>query len=111
MTFIKYAPPDQVRATLEPYVAKLTSMESSDELRKFFVDEGVKGEKQRPMCCVIAAWLKRETRYSVVVTKVTIDSVLGACSKYPYGRIARITPAMEEFINSFDRGYYPELVA
>lgn len=112
---------------IDPGVAwdKLSNFETAEEIRQYFVDEGIKATRNRADTCAIAKWMNDTTGLSPVfvgtrievgkktVSKKTVskDRDPGKYSFLEPAYVFAHTDATMEFITKFDEGDYPELVA
>lgn len=92
------------RVTVEPYASKLAAMESVEEMRQFFVDEGVLGIPKAGRLCAIAQYISERSGCEVSVTGAIRSGV--TCQI-----IGDMTGVMVGFMSKFDEGEYPELVS
>ena len=103
---------------IDPQVAwdKLSNFQSAEELRHFFVGEGIKGVIGHAQMCPIANWLKQTTGWDIVTVAGAIK-FFGALKEATPGTVVSDdiirfdhTYATETFLENFDHVYYPELV-
>lgn len=94
----------ELMAALEPYVNKVSALDSAQEIRKFFVDEGIKACRNDGLSCAIAAYVRRGSGREVVVT-------YGGIRDLRMDKMFALTEAMDDFMIHFDGGFYPELEA
>lgn len=92
-------------------VGKLAGFSSAQEVREFLAGEGVKATPGNPSRCAIAHYLHRETEQTVSVHHggITVWEEKALMSNSTH--VAQHTEATLDFINHFDHGHYPELVA
>lgn len=100
---------------IDPQVAfdKLAGFQNAYEIADFFKSEGIKGEKASHNKCPIAAWMRKTTGiYSSAAGSIVVQN-----GNYYEGEEfapdfrVEATTMMADFMNKFDRGDFPELVA
>jgi hypothetical protein len=93
-------------------VGKLAGFSSAQEVREFLASEGVKATPKKSDSCAIAHYLHRETEQIVSVHRGGV-TVWEETLPFNFNRtqVAQHTAAMLDFINHFDHGDYPELIA
>lgn len=92
--------------TIQDMIDKLNSFESPDAIADFFSEVGVKGDRADTESCVITNWFLSETNATGCSTScalIIVDEEFTSWTMVP-------NEAVSEFIESFDDGYYPELV-
>lgn len=91
---------------IDPQVAfdKLAGFQVASELADYFKSEGIQGTKAYHDECPIAIWMTKTTGMRTSVADYVI--ILDSRSQFS----ANSSPAMIDFMRSFDRGDYPELV-
>lgn len=110
---------DDMREAVLPYLNKLAAFDTEGEIADFLIQEGVKAVQGNSYKCAIGQYVSggsgQEVAVSTVGTNVervwtTIEAgeEVEYCSSYPVGYH---TQAMRNFVESFDLGRYPELVA
>jgi hypothetical protein len=85
----------------EVLVDKLNGLGTVDAVRKFLVEQGVKGTPCNGVDCIVANYIRRE---SGLRGRVFRDLIVGV-------RIYHLKFHVREFINRFDNGTYPELIS
>lgn len=112
----------------EPYINKLKAFQTSREIAKFLIGEGIKAEQRRNMSCALAEYIHEGSGTYVSVSyenicssSVRLDSTNprsrqcyleddGTLSWVESEVLAVPTVAMKKFIADFDLGEYPELI-
>lgn len=86
---------------------KLLQFETADEIAAFLKSEGVKAMRAMSTSCAIADWMTTTTGEAVYVNHSEMWR-----NSWSNGTIAlhAHNPALGEFIQRFDHGYYPELI-
>lgn len=118
-----------IRIAVAPYLGKLEAFDTAEEIKDFLVGEGVKAHKRSANSCAIAKYVTDNTGQSVsvgggaVVTRHpdgeeqallytgTPALLYTGTPAFRYAELSTCTPAMQDFIRTFDQGFYPELVA
>lgn len=92
-----------------PWVDKLNSMASADEIAKFFEEEKVQGIRKMASGCAVSVFLREMTGQRVVTGPS--DAAI-----YPHlengkwvQERAVFEPVVTKFIRHFDMGLYPKL--
>lgn len=96
--------PFDVLSAIEPYVSKLASLSSVDEIKNFLLDENAKGPKSNWDSCPIATYVKTGSGCQ----DIWVGS-MGTYADEDGTEKIRHTPAMSEFVQRFDQGEFPEL--
>ena len=94
-------------ADLSVVMEKLQGFEAADDLAAYFADYGILAQPRNARSCAIAQFVTIETGLAVAVntSALRIENEEGdviECIQH--------TAAMENFVEKYDRGYYPELV-
>lgn len=102
----------EMRIAVAPYLEKLAGFETSDQIRDFLVQEGVKANRMSGNSCAIAQYVRQGSGVERITTGygstfAWIESGDGMSPKL----IDMHTHAMTAFVHRFDKGLYPELVA
>lgn len=87
-------------------IGRLAKFNTKEEIAKFFLDEGVRGTRQDDKDCPIAKWLAVETGARWSVGKI---AVMPAGRRCPDPSDLGTPKVVEEFIDAFDLGEFPEL--
>ncbi len=93
---------------ITPWVDKLNSMASADEIAAFFEEEGITGNQKAASSCVISNFLYKKAGKRVSTTQSYV-------STYEYPAETRETEVelgevTKTFIANFDEGKYPKLI-
>lgn len=113
-----------VQLTVEPYVAKLTAMTSTNEIADFLVAEEIQAIPGNALACAIAEYLSEQTGFTFRVDRD------GIAVMHPQGDVKRSaidedgmvydtqfvkvgdhTSVMKSFMRRFDACCYPELMS
>lgn len=92
---------------------KLAGFQTADEIADYFKGEGIQGQMQIETRCPIATYFYRHTD-SLFVSVGTIIELHTAHPSYDHAQsqwLAECTEAMNDFIQVFDEGEYPELIS
>lgn len=96
---------------IESVIELLNSFPSQEAVAKFMKARGIKGEKRRTCLCPIAVFVTNETgqRASAVprCDRWPSDLVLDDNYDDPYP----LSDTISDFIESFDNGDFPDLIA
>ena len=102
----------EVRTLLEEHVAKLVAVGDADQLALHFQEQQIKGHCKEAAKCAIAVSIVRTFEAAfplqaihVWVNTATVEVAVG------YNNPSWVDHPFANFINKFDRGHYPELVA
>lgn len=96
-------------AELSVVMDKLQSFETPDELADYFRGYGIVAEPRNARTCAISQFVKIETGQSVTTSMASVclfadEEQTELLESYEH------TGAMEDFVEMFDKGYYPDLV-
>lgn len=104
----------ELKLAVEPYLEKLNSMKTSEEIRQFMVDEGILARRGDPHSCAIAEYVYRGSGRVVSVGSHAVcpvgEPVYTFGTRLEENFLSWHTTAMTEFVANFDAGDYPELV-
>jgi hypothetical protein len=94
--------PAEEPKTVESALAKLEALGSPDAIAAFFANVGITGKPRRATSCPVANYLKRE-----------FDTPVVAVYERAYTRkaVTATPPTVFAFIQNFDNGEYPDLIA
>lgn len=113
-----------IKTSVTPYLDKLSTFTTENEIKDFLVQEGIKAQLHKPTSCAIAEYVRRGSGVLVRVEQTWTGVVhpdgaqgylfcdeAGCIASTQVEKIADHTVAMRLFVSSFDEGKYPELVA
>jgi hypothetical protein len=118
--------PDPLSLPTVPEVLdKLNSLGSPDQIALFFQQEGIQAEPGRSETCAVAEYIRQETQVSKVIVTPTsvsmlVDKFLPPLAATPWDTESfhfkdevdyPTPPTVQEFINKFDAGEYPQLLS
>lgn len=86
-------------------IGKLAKFNTKQEIAKFFLDEGVRGERTNDRECPIAKWLAVETGVKWIVGRHIVPADTSIV--HPWRLVA--PQVVRQFIVGFDLGEFPEL--
>jgi hypothetical protein len=90
--------------SVEDTFFKLHQLQDTEEVRKLFADHGVKAERYNAYSCAVTVFVKQESTVQMCVTG-SHRSIVDGEKFFPH------TPALVKFVEKFDAGDYPELIA
>lgn len=96
-------------ADLSVVMDKLHGFETADDLAEFFRGYGIKAKPRNSMSCAISQFVKEETGLSDVETGMKSVTIYKNHSGEIVDCIVN-TIAMRDFVDSYDRGGYSDLV-
>lgn len=98
---------------------KLSNFETAQEIREYFSDEGITGERGEAANCPISNWLRTTTEAPLVTVSENVkvwtedpavfNISLNRVKKIPIIKLEH-TYATKMFMDEFDRKQYPELI-
>lgn len=91
-------------------VDKLQSFETADDLADFFRGYGIVAQPQNARACAISKFVTEETGLDGVTTSMSSLTVYKDEEETMISEHVIHTNAMEEFVEKYDKGYYPELI-
>lgn len=96
-------------ADLSVVMEKLQGFQTPDELADYLHSYGVVAEPRNAKTCAISQFIKTETGQSVVTSMASVclfkdEEMTEMLESYSH------TGALEDFVEMFDKGYYPNLV-
>ncbi len=93
---------------ITPWLDKLNSMESADEVAKFFEEEGVTGHPKAASSCAISSFLKTKTGKRVSTTPAYVSTY--ESNTHTRETEVPLGPVLREFVKNFDERKYPALL-
>ena len=97
-------------ADLNVVVDKLQSFETADDLADFFRGYGIVAQPRNARACAISKFVVEETGLSGVTTNMSSICIYKDEEETQMVNQVPHTDAMEDFVDRYDKGYYPELV-
>lgn len=99
---------------LKTAIEPLVKFADPEEIRQFFVQNGITGMREGEYDCPIANFVKRQYPDAPGIPNVSdnvmIEPFMATTGCEEWEQVA-FTPAMTSFVMNFDQGAYPELDA
>ena len=101
---------------------KLASLESADDIANLMRDYNIKATPGDSMACAITEWMHGQTGLDIMTGAYVVKAIKFVNIKSPSGlngfvsyeavqdTVRSTTAAMQNFIDKFDKGDYPDLI-
>lgn len=97
-------------ADFDVVVDKLKNFETADDMAEFFRGYGIVAEPRNARSCAISKFVTEETGLTGVTTSMSSVTVYADEEETRADKYSQHTYAMAEFVDKYDKGYYPDLV-